>query len=534
MIFGPISCTAIAISVVSKDFSLKLLKFRIIVNQNLLLFIMKKSCAVIGSGIAGLAAAIRIASKGYSVDVYETNNYAGGKMRELRKDGYRFDMGPSVFMLPELIDELFELCHKNPRDYYSYNPLDISFKYFFEDGCVINAYTDVEKFGEEIALKTIDSKKTFDNYRKDIETKYKITNSVFIENSLHVFRNFLNWKTIYGLLNFHKIDAFKSMNKGNRSFFKDPRLVQLLNNFATYIGANPFAAPATLNVIQHLEINLGTYLPEKGMYSIVTALVKLATDMGVKFHYTTTVEEIITGPSAIGGGKKKVIGIKTKNTALIPYDRVISNMDIYYTFNKLLPQESAPKRILEQPKSSSVIGFFWGVNKKHEGLGIHNMLFSNDDEGEYKAIFDNKTVSDDPSIYISISSKKIIADAPKDCENWFLFVTVPNDQGQNWDELVFRTRKNIFEKVNRMLKTDIEKHIQFEELLTPPMIKENYSSPFGAVYGNSSDDKFASFFRHSNFSKNISGLYFVGGSVHPGAGIPMCLNSAKIMDKVFS
>jgi len=495
---------------------------------------MKKSCAVVGSGIAGLAAAIRIASKGYAVDVYETNDYPGGKMRELRKDGYRFDMGPSVFMLPELIDELFELCHKNPRDYFTYNPLDVSFKYFFEDGCVINAYTDVEKFGEEIALKTIDTKKTFDNYRKDIETKYKITNGVFIENSLHVFRNFINWKTVYGLFNFHKIDAFKSMNKGNKSFFKDPRLVQLLNNFATYIGSNPFVAPATLNVIQHLEINLGTYLPEKGMYSIVSALVKLSEDMGVKFHYNTTVEEIITASADHGGKKKKVIGIKTKKAELIAYDRVISNMDIYYTFNKLLPKELAPKRILEQPKSSSVIGFFWGVDKKHENLGIHNMLFSNDDEAEYKAIFNNNTVSDDPSIYISISSKQIKEDAPKDCENWFLFVTVPNDKGQNWDELVIRTRKNVFEKVNRMLKTDIEKHIQFEELLTPPMIKENYSSPFGAVYGNSSDDKFASFFRHSNFSKNISGLYFVGGSVHPGAGIPMCLNSAKIMGKVFS
>ncbi|MGQ0827154.1 MAG: 1-hydroxycarotenoid 3,4-desaturase CrtD [Bacteroidota bacterium] len=493
---------------------------------------MKRSCAVIGSGIAGLAAAVRIAAKGYAVDVYEKNNYPGGKIKELRKNGYRFDMGPSVLMLPELIDELFEICNKDPRDYYSYAPLETSFRYFFEDGCVINAYADVERFGKEIELKTIDSKSTFDKYRKDIETKYNITIKVFIENSLHVVRNFLDWKTMHGLINFHKIDAFKSMNSGNKSFFKDPRLVQLFNNYATYVGSNPFAAPATMNVIQHLEINLGAYLPDKGMYSIVMALVKLAEEMGVKFHYNTSVEEIII--SNTGLKNKKVIGIKTKNEELIKYDRVVSNMDIYYTFKKLLPKERSPQRILDQPKSSSVIGFFWGVNKTHEDLGIHNMLFAVDDEAEYKTIFENNTISDDPSIYISVSSKQITDDAPKDCENWFLFVTVPNDQGQDWNELVKRTRKNVIKKINRMLNTDIEKHIDFEELLTPIMIKENYSSPFGAVYGNSSDDKFASFFRHPNFSKKIKGLYFVGGSVHPGAGIPMCLNSAKIMDKVFS
>ncbi len=494
---------------------------------------MKKSCAVIGSGIAGLAAAIRIASKGNAVDVYETNNYPGGKMKELNKEGFRFDMGPSIFMLPNLVDELFEICNKNPRDYFSYSSLEIPFKYFFEDGLVINAYSDVERYGREIESKTKDSKLAFDNYRKDIETKYKITNEVFIENSLHVATNFINRRTVNGLRNFHKIGAFKSMNDGNKSFFKDPHLVQLLNSYAAYIGSNPFVAPATLNVIQHLEINLGSYIPEKGIYSIVKALVKLAEDMGVKFYYNTTVEEIIITPQT-GLKNKKVTGIKTNNSGVKNYDRVISNMDIYYTFKKLLPNEKQPERILNQPKSSSVISFFWGINKKFEDLAIHNMLFSADDEGEFKSIFEEKTVTDDPTIYISISSKHIKEDAPEGCENWFLFITVSNDQGQNWDELTKLARKNIISKINRILKTDIEKYIVFEDYMTPPMIEKNYSSPFGAVYGNSSNDKFASFFRHSNFSKKIKGLYFVGGSVHPGAGIPMCLNSAKIMEKVFS
>lgn len=494
---------------------------------------MKKSCAVIGSGIAGLAAAIRIAAKGYEVDIYETNSVAGGKLKEFREKGYRFDMGPSVFTLPKLIDELFELCHKNPRDYFNYTHLEMPFKYFFDDGTVINAFADLEKFGNEIELKTIDTKISFNKYLKDIATKYRITNEVFIENSLHIVNNFLNKRTAYGILNFHKIDAFKSMSDGNKQFFNDPKLVQILNNYANYVGSNPFIAPATLNVIQHLEINLGTYIPDKGMYAIILALVKLAEDMGVKFHYSTTVEEIITESHPKKAGKQKIIGIKTKQTELIKYDRVISNMDIYYTYKKLLPKQKSPDRILNQPKSSSLIAFAWGVKNTYPILNTHNMIFSKNGEIEFKTVFDNNTISDDPSIYIYVSSKHIKNDAPQGCENWFLFITVPNDQGQNWDELVKQAKQNIIKKINKALDTDIEKYIEVDKVLTPAIIKESYSTPFGAIYGNSSHNKFAAFFRHSNFSKQIDGLYFVGGSVHPGAGIPLCLNSAKIVDKIF-
>ncbi|MEO8762310.1 MAG: NAD(P)-binding protein, partial [Bacteroidia bacterium] len=214
---------------------------------------MKLKCAVIGSGISGIASAIRLAAKGCAVDVYEANSYAGGKIKEQHANGYRFDMGPSVFMLPNLVDELFELCGKNPKDYFTYSPIETSFKYFFEDGSIINAYADIDLFAKEIEQKTNHPKVVFDAYLKDIEAKYNITKDVFIENSLHVFSNFFTKKMAYGIANFNKIDSFKTMNEANQSFFKDARLVQLFNNYATYIGSNPFTAPATLNIIQHLE-----------------------------------------------------------------------------------------------------------------------------------------------------------------------------------------------------------------------------------------------------------------------------------------
>jgi phytoene desaturase len=348
---------------------------------------------------------------------------------------------------------------------------------------------------------------------------------VFSENSLHVFRNYLKRKFLSGVLNFHKIDAFKTMHEGHKKFFKDPDLIQLLDYYASFVGSNPYVAPATLNLIAHLVQNVGTYMPDKGMYSIIQALAELAEDIGVTFHYNTRIDEIIVH-------NNKATGVRIKNE-ILSFDRVVSNADVYFTYHKLLPGVKSPQRILSQPKSSSVIAFYWGVKGIRKEMDIHNMLFSNDALEEYSTVFDRANISDDPSVYICITSKHIKSDAPPGNENWFVLITAPNDQYQDWSEITSRTRKNAIAKINRMLSLDIESLIECEDVLTPPLIKQRYGSAFGAVFGNSSNNKFAAFLRHPNFSKSIKNLYFTGGSVHPGSGIPMCLNSAKIVDKVF-
>jgi phytoene desaturase len=482
-----------------------------------------KSCAVIGSGIAGIASAIRIASMGLKVDVFEANDYPGGKLREMMVNGFRFDLGPSVFTMPQLVDELFTLCGKNPRDYFTYTRLPNSFNYVFEDGTQINAYGDADLLAKEIVAKTKDSEESFRKYLKDISSKYEITKEVFIENSLHVLSNYFTSRVVKGLFKFHQIGAFESMNDANKRFFKDPNLVQLFNHYAFYVGSNPMVAPATLNMIQHLVIDKGTYIPDRGMYSLMEALVKLAKEMGVTFHYNTRVEEIIVRD-------RSVKGIRIQKDKILAFDRVVNNMDVYHAYHKLLPNENKPKRILDQPKSSSIIAFLWSVRGEHKQLGVHNMLFARDERAEYKAVFEDGTICDDPSVYISITAKHVKGDAPEGCENWFVLIITPNDRGQAWDDLVAKAKIDVLAKIKRVL--NITPDIEHEAMLTPTMIKENYASAFGAVFGNSSNSKFAAFLRHSNRS-NIKGLYFVGGSVHPGAGIPMCLNSAKIMAKMF-
>ena len=477
-------------------------------------------CAVIGAGVAGIAAAIRMCNKGYHVTVFEANSFPGGKCSSESKDGYRFDMGPSVFTMPEYVDELFKLSGKNPRDHFNYIPLDPVYKYFFEDGSMLDAFHGKEKFAEQLAAKTNDKKEDITRYLDRSHTIYTLTEEVFLKNSLHRLRNFFTWPVLRGILNFGKIGAFDTMNGANQKAFTDSRLVKIFNRYATYNGSSPYLSPATLNVISHVEIVKGAFYPVGGMVSITNSLVKLAKDIGVQFNFSTPVREILIE-------NKKVAAVRTDKETL-SFDLVISNMDVYNSYKKLMPAVQRPSKTLDQPKSSSGIIFYWGIKKEFKELGLHNILFSENYEEEFDTIFSKKSIYHDPTIYLNITSKHTPTDAPTGCENWFSFINVPNNSGQDWDKFIEEARENMIRKINRVLKTDIRPLIDCEMLFDPRVIENRTSSAFGAIYGNSSNNKFAAFLRHANFSKDIKGLYFCGGSVHPGPSIPLCLLSAKI------
>lgn len=479
-----------------------------------------KTCGIIGSGVSGLAAAIRMRNKGFKVTVFEANGFAGGKLSSESRNGYRFDMGPSVFTMPSYVDELFVLSGKNPRDHFNYIHLDPVYRYFFEDGTVLDSFHGKEKYSAEMAKKVKDRQAAILKYLDNTEYVYHLTADVFLYNSLHKFRNFFRKPVLKGLLNFGKIGAFETMNEANEKAFADKKMVQIFNRYSTYNGSSPYLAPATLNVIPHLEIIEGAYYPEGGMVAITEALVKLAREIGVEFKFSSPVREIVIE-------NKKVRGLRT-DAGVQHFDVVISNMDVYNSYQKLMPDVKRPEKTLRQDKSSSAVIFYWGIKKEFKELGLHNILFSENYREEFDTIFSKKSIYSDPTIYINITSKHTPSDAPPGCENWFTMINVPNNSGQNWDELVAEARKSMIGKINRILKTNIEEYIECEMTLDPRLVESRTSSAFGAIYGNASNNKFAAFLRHANFSKEIKGLYFCGGSVHPGPSIPLCLLSAKI------
>ena len=483
--------------------------------------IEQNSAIVIGAGIGGLAAAIRLQHAGKQVKVFESSAKAGGKLTEHKTGPFRFDRGPSLFTLPHLVDELFSLCGKNPREYFDYKPLDVSGNYFFPDGSKFTAPANPTKFAEEWEKAFGESQTNINAYFKKAKDIYEITNGVFLERSLHKASTFLRWETVKSIFRLGEIDSMRTMDKANKNRFDKEKSVQFFNRYATYNGSSPYLAPATLNVISHIEHNLGAFFPKGGMYQITEALFSLAKEIGVEFKFNSTVEEII-----VENGTAK--GVKVDgNKAYAEW--IVSNMDIVPTYKKLLTRVKAPRKILEQPRSSSALIFYWGMNGNYPNLDLHNIFFSKDYPGEFDALFKTKTITDDPTIYLFVSSKEVPTDAPSDCENWFVMVNAPHTNGQNWDQLVRETRKNLIKKLSAQLDIpNLESQILCEEYLTPEGIQTATSSHLGALYGNASNDKFAAFLRHPNFSSKIKNMLFVGGSVHPGGGIPLCLLSAKI------
>lgn len=488
---------------------------------------MNLKVAIVGAGIAGLAAAIRLQAKGHSVSVFEANDYPGGKLSEIKSNGYRFDAGPSLFTMPGYVEELFEVSGYNMKEYFSYRQLDVSCHYFYPDGTFIKAWSDTQLLAKEIEQKLGIPATTVSRYFKQSKKVYELTTPVFLERSLHRLGSYLTYDVLKAMLHVFQLGLFHTLHQLNKKRLKHPKLVQFFNRYATYNGSNPYKAPGVLQVIPHLEHGYGTYFPEGGMYAITTSLYRLAQDMGVTFHFNTPVEAI-----SYSTQKNKVDGINAGGQHY-PFDRVVSNSDVVTTYRKLLPGLKAPEKTLNQERSSSALIFYWGISKPFSRLSLHNILFSDDYEAEFDAIFDKKTIIDDPTVYINITSKLQPADAPGDGENWFVMINVPHDSGQDWDEEIKRARQNIIRKINKQLDTDITPLIETEEILDPRKMTSRTGSYLGALYGASSNNRFSAFLRHPNFSGKLKGLYFCGGSVHPGGGIPLCLLSAKIVADVF-
>ena len=483
---------------------------------------MTKTVGVIGAGIGGLALSIRLANQGFKVTVFEKNSYPGGKLSELNINGFRFDKGPSLFTMPSLIDELTNLQGSSHK--FEYQKLEVITNYFYADGTQLKASANLEEFATEVHLKLDENKETVLKHIKRNAFYFKTTEDLFLKQSLHQLKNFINFKTLKGMLFAPFLGLWSTMHKKNDKTFSNPKTVQLFNRFATYNGSNPYKAPALMNMISHLEFNLGAYLPKKGMHQITTHLVKLAEEANVEIKYNSAVETLNIESN------NRITSIKS-NGVSYPFDIVASDIDIHALYNHLLPKSFTPKKLLQQEKSSSAYVFYWGINKEFAALGLHNILFSDDYKKEFDYLFSKQFPTEDPTIYINITSKYCKEDAPEGCENWFVMVNVPHNKSDSI-HYAATIRKNVVNKINTMLKTDIEKYIISESTLSPIDIENQTSSFGGSLYGNSSNNKFAAFLRHANFSSSIKNLFLVGGSVHPGGGIPLCLFSAKITSQL--
>ncbi len=489
---------------------------------------MGNKVLILGGGISGLAASIYLASKGFDVELFEKNEKFGGKANELVSNSFRFDTGPSLITMPFVIDELFQSVNKNLSDFLKINRLEILCKYFFSDGSEFIAYSNKEKLLAEFENFSNVSQKKFEQYLSSTKRIYDLTADIFLINPIHELKILFNKKSFRTLLHLNELQLFKTMHEMNQSFFENKKLIQLFDRYATYVGSDPHQTPATFNIIQHVEYNLGGFTIDGGIYNLVRALEKLAVEVGVKLHKNSKVEKIFVN-------NKRVKGILVNGNE-IESNIVLSAMDVLYTYSLMDKVNSREyNRYKKLELSSSALVFYWGVKINSESLTMHNIIFSNDYRKEFQQIFRDKVIPDDPTIYIYISSKHNMNDAPENHENWFVMINVPSKIELFREiEISNKIKENLIKKIANVVGIDISDKIVFEEILDPRKINFLTSSVEGALYGPASHSILSIFFRQRNKSSSISGLYFCGGTAHPGGGIALVILSAKIASELIA
>jgi phytoene desaturase len=480
---------------------------------------------IIGGGIAGLSAAIRLQVAGHQVAIYEKNHLLGGKMYQIKQDGFRFDTGPSVITMRHVFEDLFRAAGSNLEDYLQLEPVEPMTRYFYPDGFVLDATGDLQQMTRQIEAIDKNDLEGYLAYLAYAAEIHRVTGEVFIYDKPPTPASFAK----VPIWDWRKADPFRTMSEAINSFVKSSKLRQLLGRFATYVGGSPYLAPATLNVIADVELNGGVWYPRGGIYQIAIALEKLALERGVEISTGRGVQQIIVKQG-------KAVGVLLDDGEEVAARLVLSNVDVAMTYQKLLSESSILQSRIERMSSyePSCSGFIMllGIEGNHEALAHHNILFSSDYEVEFEAIFKHGLPSNDPTIYIAITSKTDADHAPKGCENWFVMVNTPAIN-KHYDWAAYRQAyrdlvlKNLAER-----GFDIREKIRSETILTPMELEQMSGAWKGALYGPSANNRFAVFLRPHNRSKDVEGLYFAGGTTHPGGGVPMVMLSGKVAAKM--
>ena len=481
----------------------------------------KYDTVVIGAGASGLAAALRRRKRGDSVLLIEKNDRVGGKLDVLEWEEFRWDKGPSLFTMPELILDLFKLYDKNPADYFEYRLHHENCRYHFPDGTSFIFYSDPEKRKESLRkVFSIEAVERAEKYIKKIAKTYESIGDMFIGRPKLSVKDALKPEVIKQYPKIVSRQMLYSLNAYNERTLKDPKLVQLFNRFGTYNGSNPYQMSGLYSMIPHLELNLGTYFPKGGMRAIVESLATLAREQGVDI----ALNEDNTNVQPIGDQYEVAL-----NDEVVTASKVICAIDHVNFYKHILKDEDLYQKFEPQERSSSAIVFYWAVKGDHPEIGLHNIFFTSDYKNEFEELFDKKINLSEPTIYIHNSSTVEKDDAPEGHQNWFVMVHSPAGV-QPTEDYLENLRTFIKSRVKDAAGIDLEGKVLFEDNWTMEKVERITGSYKGALYGGAFNTKMSSFIRHGNKSKKYKNLYFTGGSVHPGGGIPLVLKSAKIVD----
>lgn len=484
-----------------------------------------KKIAVIGAGTAGLASAIRLKALGYDVTVYEKNEKVGGRMYQIKENGFTFDVGPTIVMMPSIYQEVFKVSGVDYKDYIEMIRIDPMFEIKYRDNTSLSATNDLVQMTIDNEQISEADAQGYMAYLADVYKRYLVAKNYFIDRSFRKPTDFYNPKMLYQGL---KLRTFNSAYNSIAKFVKNEKLRQSLAFQTLYIGVSPYNGPSIYTIIPMIELLYGVYYIKGGMYSMAKAMEKRFLEMGGKLLLNQDVEEFIIEKKSIKA--LKVNGKQTEN-----YDAVLSNADFPWVMNNLIKDNKnkgkyTPKKIDKMLYSSSSFLLYIGAKKRYN-LKPHTFFFTSDFNGNIKDIFEGNTPTD-PSYYVYAPSRIDDTMAPEGKESLYVLVPVPNksDSAEKWDDKAINAYKD---KILDMMSKhevfkDIKENIEYLKVYSPNDFESKFNLQFGATFGLRPTLMQSNYYRPQNKFKYLNNLYSAGSSNHPGAGVPIVLNSAKL------
>ncbi|MHC5374248.1 phytoene desaturase family protein [Enterococcus sp. LJL120] len=484
-----------------------------------------KKVIVVGAGVAGIAAAIRLQYLGYEVELYEKNDKIGGKMNQISRDGFQFDVGPTIVMMKDIYEEVFTFCNRDPKDYFTMEKVDPMLHLYFSKNEPLSLSSDLSQLVPTLESISEADAEGFMAFLSDIYKRYLIAKEAFITKSFRSFWDFYNPKSLIAGLKLKTFnDAYSSISK----FVEDERLRKALAFQTLYIGVSPYQGPSLYTIIPMIELFYGVYFIKGGMYGFAKGMEKLFLELGGQLHLNTEVEEILIEDGLTRG--IRVAGEEIYSSS------VVVGADFPYAMTQLIPDETkrgkyTNRKIDQMEYSCSCFLLYLGVDKKYPVEALHSIYFADDFKKNVDQLFETGEFPDDPSFYIYVPTKMDESLAPAGHEAVYVLVPVPElSKYDDWSaEKVAQYRQQILNKMKEeTIFSDIDEHIVFEEHFTPVRFEKEFNAYNGATFGLKPTLKQSNYYRPHNKFAYADNLYFCGSSTHPGAGVPIVMQSAKL------
>lgn len=491
----------------------------------------KKRVIVIGAGLGGMSAAIMLARKGFGVTVIEKNAHVGGKLNQLQTKGFSFDLGPSIFTLPHIFRPIFEGEGKLLEDYITLQRVDPQWRNFFEDGMVLDLWEDTKQMREELARFSPHVLREYEDFLAYSRQQYEIVERGYLRHGLDTFGQFLRF---YGWKDARNLDYLRSMSGSIRKRISNPYLRDVFEYFIKYVGSSALDAPAFMNLMPNIQTEFGLWYVSGGLYQLAHAFRRRMDECGVTLQLGNEVVRLDHTRDAV-----HAVHVRDWHGGItsLQADYVISNMEVIPAMRKLLAAPPAAMHKLRRFKPScSGIVLHLGLNRVYPQLAHHNFFYSKDLHAHFHRVFREGKLPDDPTLYVVAPTRTDPSQAPAGCDNIKILPHIPplSEDRLTTREDYLALKEICLDKLERMGMTDLRRHIVVEDFWTPFDIEARYGSNRGSIYGVVSDRRSNFAFKAPKQSTQFHNLFFVGGSVNPGAGMPMVTLSGQHVARMIS